>query len=121
MDASDRKAGEGFPKSDRLLKRGAFRQIYESGRKVHGRLFTAFVHESGQDGPRIGLTVTRKVGDSVERNRCRRLLREAFRRNRGHAEGVGFDIVINAKREMVAATYTDVESELVRLLTRMRR
>lgn len=121
MGESGRHTGHEFPKSDRVLKRGAFRQIYESGRKVHGRLLTMFVHDSGREGPRIGLTVTRKVGISVERNRCRRLLREAFRRNRDIVSDAGIDIVINAKREMVSATYTEVESELVRLLTRMRR
>jgi ribonuclease P protein component len=84
-------------------------------------LFTAFIQERTDAGPRIGLTVTRKVGSSVERNRCRRLLREAFRRNRTLAEGLAVDIVINAKRELVSATYADVESELVRLLTRIRR
>lgn len=114
-------ADQSFPKSNRLLKRGEFRRVYDAGRKLHSPLFTAFVLSSGADVVRIGLTVTRKVGPSYQRNRCRRLLREAFRRHRLLADGVGADVVINAKREMTRASYADVEAELVTLLTRIRR
>ena len=114
-------AGQTFPKSERLLKRSEFRRVYDAGKKVHGRLFTAFVLESESDALRIGLTVTRKVGASFERNRCRRLLREAFRKHRATAGPVGADVVVNAKREMIQAAYADVEAEMVKLLTRIRR
>jgi ribonuclease P protein component len=110
-----------FPKSDRILKRGDFRKVYDGGRKSHGRLFTAFVLDSSRGGVRIGLTVTRKVGASHERNRCRRRLREAFRRHRAAAGAAGVDIVINARREMLGATSADVEAEMVKLLTRIAR
>ncbi len=115
------RADQRFPKSDRLLKRDAFRRVYEKGQKVHGRLFTAFVLSSESDTLRIGLTVTRKTGKSVDRNRCRRVLREAFRRNRNLATGTGADLVINAKRELVTAPYAEVEAEVARLLSRIRR
>lgn len=111
---------ERFPKSERILKRPHFRQIYNKGRKFHTPLFTAFVVESSQHSPRIGFTVTRKVGSSVERNRCRRLLREAFRRSKTLGLGLGVDLVINAKRELVKAPYAGVEAEVKRLLTRIR-
>jgi ribonuclease P protein component len=115
------RAGQTFPKTDRILKRGEFRRAYGGGRKVHGRLFTAFVLDGEPGSLRIGLTVTRKVGPSHVRNRCRRLLREAFRRHRDEANDVGVDVVINARREMVGASYAEVEAEMVRLLTRIRR
>lgn len=114
-------ADQTFPKSQRIRKRGGFRRVYDAGRKVHGRLFTAFVLDGEPGPPRIGLTVTRKVGPSYERNRCRRLLREAFRRHRTEANDAGGDIVLNARREMVGASYAEVEAEMVRLLTRIRR
>lgn len=114
-------ASQKFPKSERLLKRSEFRRVYDTGQKVHGRLFTAFVLDSDAGALRIGLTVTRKVGASVERNRCRRLLREAFRRRHDVATGAGVDIVINAKRQMIGALYSEVEAEMVKLLTRIRR
>ena len=115
------RADQRFPKTDRLLKRDAFRRVYEKGQKVHGRLFTAFVLGSESDTLRIGLTVTRKTCKAVDRNRCRRVLREAFRRNRDLAAGTGADVVVNAKRELVTAPYAEVEAEVVRLLSRIRR
>ena len=115
------RVGQQFSKSDRILKRDVFRRVYEHGEKVHGRYFTAFVLDSDSDTLRIGLTVTRKIGNSVVRNRCRRLLREAFRRHRSVAEGVGADLVVNAKRQLVTATYAEVEDDLLRFLTRLKR
>ena len=115
------RSGQKFPKSDRILKRSEFRRVYDAGRKLHSRFFTAFVVARDSSGLRIGLTVTRKIGASFERNRCRRLLREAFRRNGSLADGVGADIVLNAKTALVGAAYADVEAEMVNLLTRIRR
>jgi ribonuclease P protein component len=110
-----------FPKSGRLLKRESFKRTYEKGRKLHTRYFTAFVLESADSRARLGLTVTRKIGKAHERNRCRRLLREAFRRLQWNASGVGADVVINAKRELVSAPYQEVEAEVINLLARIRR
>lgn len=112
---------ERFRKEDRLLSRASFKRVYEQGRKAHSRFFTAFYlpGESGRD--RIGLTVTRKIGKAHDRNRCRRLLREAFRRNRRNPGGTGVDLVINAKRELISASYAEVEAEIVKLLERMPR
>src|SRR5207302_4117534 len=72
---------EKFSKTDRILKRDVFRQVYEQGRKLQFRYFTGFVLEKPTRSARIGITATRKIGNSVERNRARRLVREAFRKN----------------------------------------
>lgn len=106
-----------FPKSDRVLKREGFRRVYEQGRKIQSGLFTAFLVANQTGSPRIGITVTRKIGNSVERNRARRLLREAFRKNKWLAPH-GVDIVINVKRALLEAGYREVEGELVALLKR---
>jgi len=106
-----------FPKSDRVLKRYGFRRVYEQGRKIQSGLFTAFLVANQTGSPRIGITVTRKIGNSVERNRARRLLREAFRKNKWLAR-TGVDIVINVKRTLIEAGYREVEAELIALLKR---
>jgi len=108
---------EKFRKIDRILKRDVFRRVYEEGRKIQFRYFTAFVLTKETDGSRIGITTTRKMGNSVERNRARRLVREAFRRNKWLVPQ-GVDIVINAKRSLVEAAYRDFESEFVTFLQR---
>jgi len=104
-----------FPKSDRILKRDVFRRVYEEGRKIHCRYFTAFVLLNPDDRTRIGITTTRKMGNSVERNRARRLVREAFRRNKWIVPA-GVDIVINVKRPLVEAHYRDLEGDFIAFL-----
>jgi len=104
-----------FPKADRMLARDMFRRVYEDGRKVQCKYFTAFILANETERPRLGITATRKIGNSVERNRARRLVREAFRRNKWLAPN-GVDIVINVRRSLVGAGYRDLESEFVLFL-----
>lgn len=106
-----------FPKTDRILKRALFRRVYEQGRKLQFRYFTAFILTKQDNGARIGVTATRKIGNAVERNRARRLVREAFRKNKWLAPS-GVDIVINVKRPLVEAHYRDLEVEFITFLAR---
>jgi ribonuclease P protein component len=113
-----RETPEGFPKSNRILKRDVFRRVYEEGRKIQTKYFTAFVRSGSGSQSRLGITVTRKTGNSVERNRARRVVREAFRRNKWLVPP-GVDIVINVKRPLVEAGYRDLEGDLIAFLERM--
>lgn len=108
---------EKFPKTDRILKRDVFRRVYEKGRKLQFGHFTAFVLAKNAGKARVGITATRKIGNSVERNRARRLVREAFRKNKWLVP-VGVDIVINVKRSLVEASYSDFEVEFTTFLRR---
>ena len=110
-------ASEKFPKTDRILKRDVFRRVYEEGRKIQSRYFTAFVLTKQTPRARIGITATRKMGNSVQRNRARRLVREAFRKNKWLVPH-GVDIVINVKRDLVEAAYRDFEGEFITFLQR---
>lgn len=110
-------ASEKFPKTDRILKRDVFRRVYEQGRKLQARYFTAFVLANSGERPRLGITTTRKIGNSVERNRARRLVREAFRKNKWLVPQ-GVDIVINVKRPLVEADYRDLEGDFITFLER---
>jgi ribonuclease P protein component len=106
---------EKFSKSDRVLKRDRFREVYDSGRKIQATYFTAFVLPNQSERPRIGITATRKIGNSVERNRARRLVRNAFRKNKWLVTN-GVDIVINVKRGLVEASYGELEGDFVTFL-----
>jgi len=71
-----------FPKKDRILKRYEFLEFYTAGKAVHSQGFI-LVYKSGQSGrSRIGITVSRKVGNAVVRNRIKRRVREYFRMHR---------------------------------------
>src|SRR5262249_30990286 len=107
-----------FPKSDRILKRDVFRRVYEEGHKLQFSYFTAFVLPKKTPQPCIGITTTRKTGNSVQRNRARRLVREAFRKNKWLVPN-GVDIVINVKQALVGAGYTEFEDEFITFLKRV--
>jgi ribonuclease P protein component len=67
----------------RLSRSAEFERVYRQGRSKGNRFLVlyAFPREDGtdgEDGPRLGLSVSRRVGGAVERNRVKRVLREAF-------------------------------------------
>lgn len=73
--------------------------------------------ESG-NRPRLGLSVPRRVGGSVERNRVRRRLREIFRRNRDIFGERGGNLVINARPSAAQASFTELSEEYRSLVAR---
>jgi ribonuclease P protein component len=78
---SDRPSGGRGPKRRRLSRSAEFERVYRQGRSKGNRFLVlyAFPREDGDDaGPRLGLSVGRRVGGAVERTRVKRVLREAF-------------------------------------------
>ena len=72
--------GDGrFPSSMRIKRRDDFRRAFRAGMEWKGACFSLRVVE-GTSGPRIGIVVSRKFGNAVERNRVKRKIREGFRR-----------------------------------------
>jgi ribonuclease P protein component len=76
--------GDGRPgsrrKRRRLSRSGDFDRVYREGRSYPGRhlVVYSFPRANSEEGPRLGISVGRKVGGAVERNRVKRMLREAF-------------------------------------------
>lgn len=106
-----------FPKVERLRRGSEFRRVYESGRKVAGALAVLYVLAApGQRA--IGTVTSRKVGNAVQRNRARRLLREAYRRHK-HRLPAELQLVVVARRAIVGQPFARVEGEWLALCRRV--
>src|ERR671929_1170599 len=73
--------GSGRPRRRRLSRSAEFERVYRQGRSKGNRFLVLYAfprEESGAEGPRLGLSVSRRVGGAVERSRVKRVLREAF-------------------------------------------
>ncbi|MGA2330741.1 MAG: ribonuclease P protein component [Syntrophales bacterium] len=102
---------QSFGKHVRISKRRDYLTVYEQGMRSHSEHFTILVCKNEVGISRLGITVSKKVGSSVERNRIRRLVREFFRLNRSRLS-TPQDIVIIARRNITTLAYKDVCTEL---------
>lgn len=89
-----------FTKADRLRKRSEFLHLAKIGRRIQNRYFVAVFAPGRSDRSRLGITVTRRVGNAAHRNRIKRWVREYFRRHRARLQGT-WDINVIAKKEAV--------------------
>jgi ribonuclease P protein component len=98
-----------------------FRLVYDRGVRLHSPFFSLFILETAGQQVRLGITVTKKVGPAVVRNRCKRRLREIARRSTlPHLADIGCDIVINAKTAMIRAQLNDLVAALSHTLSKYR-
>lgn len=93
-----------FTKSDRILKRTRYLEVYSRGKRFRNGLFYIYFLENGLENSRLGLTVSRKVGSSVTQNRIKRQFRDIFR-TAGKLINPPSDVVINATRNTVGKDY----------------
>jgi ribonuclease P protein component len=74
-------SGSGRPRRRRLARSAEFERVYRHGRSKANRFLVLYAfprEDDARDGPRLGLSVSRRVGGAVDRTRVKRVLREAF-------------------------------------------
>lgn len=99
-----------------------FQKVYQKGRRYDGVLMTAFVLPNNLSHNRFGITASRKaIGNAVQRNRARRLLREAFRLKQSTLSGLhsNYDWVFNAKRKLPALKASAAIEEFEKMVSRV--
>lgn len=109
--------GRGFSKAERLRKRREFLGVYERGDKIQSTYFVLYMLENGRPHHRLGITVSRKIGRAVVRNRIKRRLREVFRTNK-QAIFPHCDLVVNAKRSAAQAHHQQIQEDILKGILR---
>ena len=98
-----------FPRSSRLSARKSFLDIYDRGYRVVGAYFVLFGVPGASGRTRLGITVTKKYGDAVRRNRIKRVVRELFRHRR--LPGGPLDLVVNVKSGAARAPFVKLDED----------
>ena len=98
--------------SESLKKTKEFTQVYKNGISYANRYLVMYKVENGLGKNRIGISVSKKVGNSVIRHRVTRLIRESYRLNKDKFSQ-GYDIVVVARASAKDKQYKEIESALL--------
>lgn len=91
-----------------------FQKVYKNGKSLANKYLVMYILKNSLDENRLGISVSRKVGNSVVRHRITRLIRESYRLNCDLFEN-GYDIVIIARIYAKGKSYNDIRNALIHL------
>lgn len=101
-------------KTESLKSNLDFSKVYKNGKSYANRLLVMYVSENGKDINRLGISVSKKVGNSVVRHRLKRLVKESYRLHEAVFNS-GLDIVIVARVNAKEKNFYEMESALLHL------
>jgi len=105
-----------IPVSNRIRKPAEFRRLFSRGKRTGSHLANVIAVRSDKDSSRVGLAVSKKVGNAVTRNLVKRRMRNAFM---SLVEDSGWDVVFTAKPAAAEASFSELQSGFRRSLKRL--
>ena len=103
--------------SNSLKNTEQFQTVYREGKSLANRYLVMYLYENHTDGNRVGISVSKKVGNSVRRNRARRLMRESYRLMKDRLP-IGYDIIIIARNTITGRTFFEVDKSIKRAFSK---
>ncbi len=107
-------------KKHRLTRSADFQRVYRQGKSVAGRHAVLYyferVSDAGEDAPRLGVSVSKKVGGAVVRNQVKRVLKEAFRELQDRT-AANYDYVIIARHGLPDFLEKNRHEEIIEMIT----
>ena len=103
-----------YPHSESLKKNRDFQLIYKEGKSSTVRYLVLYVRENGLAKNRLGVSVSKKVGNSVVRHRITRLVRESYRLQEDMFNS-GLDMVVIARVNAKGRSFEEIRSALIHL------
>ena len=100
--------------SESLKKNNDFQVIYKKGKSYANKYLVMYVYENNLNKNRLGISVSKKVGNSVVRHRVTRLVRESYRLHENMFNS-GLNIVVIARATAASISYKETESALLHL------
>lgn len=101
----------------KLKKNYEFKKVYSEGRYYVEKYVVMYIIKNDSALNRVGFSVSKKVGNSVVRNRIKRLMKEAFRKSAGNTK-LGYDMVFTARAGSGSADYSKIERNIISILNK---
>lgn len=105
---------ESFSKKERLLKNHEYEEVFNKGWRVNKRFFVIYGVRNKQGFARLGISVSRRAGSAVKRNRIKRVIKEVFRQSKDFVKS--HDIVVVAKKGADKLSFKEVKNIFISLL-----
>lgn len=99
----------------RLRNNMEFKKVYNGGKNYWNRNLILYAKKNNMEYTRVGYSITKKIGNSVVRNKVRRRMKEIYRLNFDNLKD-GYDLIFIPKRNVVDISYKEMESAMLHIL-----
>ncbi|MFI3210854.1 MAG: ribonuclease P protein component [Peptostreptococcaceae bacterium] len=105
-----------FKNSKGLRKDKEFRKVYQRGKSFANKYLVIYIMKNNLDDNRLGISVSKKIGKAIIRNKVKRRIREAYRLHIDEKLTInGYDIIFIARKPSSDCSYTDIEKSVISL------